>query len=145
MNTKKRKKIKLLIVEDSALVQMMLKEMLKQFKNCIADFAEDGKTALALFNAEYDLILMDIDLPDIDGMTVTSTIRKIEKKHHVPIVAITAHFDEKEYQEKFELVGMNGFSGKPDMVTLQNLIQQYVFSTCTGELAEAYALKQLGF
>lgn len=118
------KTIKLLIVEDNRIVQVALQEMLAQL-GYKADIASDGKTALALYNSQYHLILMDIDLPDIDGITITKVIRTIEKDRHVPIVAMTSHHDERDYQEQFRLAGIDGCSEKPDMTQLQALINKY--------------------
>lgn len=102
--------LKILIVEDSFMVRAALEEMLSQL-GYSADFAQDGKTALALYRSDYHLILMDIELPDIDGITITQTIRSIERDQHVPIVAISSH-TENEFKEKCFSVGMNGYSNK---------------------------------
>ncbi len=126
MNTK-GKTMKLLIVEDNRMVQLALEEMLKSFQNCLADFAEDGKTALDLFSQkiDYDLVLMDINLPDIDGITITKTIRKTEKGRNIPIIAMTSLHEEADYQKQFLSAGMNGSLGKPTMAQLQALIHEY--------------------
>lgn len=117
--------VKLLVVEDNPIVQMAIQTMLGQLGHQ-ADIAGDGKTALALYNADYHLILMDIELPDIDGTTVTQTIRKIERKKSVPIVAMTSHHDEPEWKKKCLDVGMNDVLGKPDQDQLKLLIKKYV-------------------
>src|SRR6185312_3560281 len=118
--------IGLLIVEDNKITQCVLKEMLSNM-GCKADIASDGKTALALYNQNYRLILMDLDLPDINGIEVTKTIRIVEKRKscHVPIVAMTSHADEPEYQDKCLNAGMDGFSGKPNAAQLKSLIETY--------------------
>ncbi len=92
-----------------------------------ADFAENGKSALALYQSDYALILMDIDLPDINGLEVTKKIRLLEKtnKRHVPIIAMTSHSDEPDYQAQVKAVGMDGCSGKPDSAQLKALIETY--------------------
>ena len=118
--------IKILIVEDNFIVQCALKEMLSNLGHK-ADIAGDGKTALALYNDDYCLILMDIDLPDISGLEVTQTIRSVEREKncHVPIIAMTSHSDDPEYQDKFKAAGMDGFSGKPNAAQLKALIETY--------------------
>ena len=118
--------IKLLIVEDNQILQCCLKAMLFNL-GLTADIASDGKTALALYNQNYRLILMDIDLPDINGIEVTKTIRWVEKKKscHVPIIAMTSHAGEPEYEDKCLSAGMDGFSGKPNAAQLKSLIETY--------------------
>src|SRR6185312_11440245 len=94
----------------------------------LADFASDGKTALALYQSHYNLILMDIGLPDFDGIAVTKTIRSIERDKKVPIVAITSHRD-LSYRQKCLMAGMDGYSPKPNQWQLKALIEQYVERT----------------
>lgn len=120
-------KIKILVVEDNMIIQFSLSEMLKNL-GYVADFVEDGKAALVSYCKDYHLILMDIDIPCLNGLEVTQIIRAIEKNHHfenVPIVAITSHFDEPEYKEKCLSVGMNGLSGKPTAEQLEALILKF--------------------
>lgn len=122
-----KQKVKILIVEDNMIVRFSLSEMLKK-PGYAADFVEDGFAALASYCADYHLILMDIDIPCLNGMEVTQIIRAIEKNHHfenVPIVAMTSHFDEPEYKEKCLSVGMNGLSGKPTTEQLEALILKF--------------------
>lgn len=120
--------LKILIVEDNFLTQRVLEHMLTEL-GYSADFAEDGKTALALYGSNYPLILMDIELPDFTGIEVAKVIRKIEEKQqssHIPIIAITSHYDEPEYQEKCREAGMNACSDKPNLAQLKQLITHYV-------------------
>jgi CheY-like chemotaxis protein len=122
-----KQKVKILIVEDNMIVRFFLSEMLKKL-GYFADFVEDGKAALSSYCADYHLILMDLDIPCLNGLEVTQIIRAIEKNHHfesVPIVAITSHFDEPEYKEKCLSVGMNGLSGKPTAEQLEALILKF--------------------
>jgi CheY-like chemotaxis protein len=76
--------------------------------------AEDGETALSKVQKKnYDLIFMDIGLPDIDGYTVTLKIRKRERTtRHTPIVALTANANEPE-KAKAMAAGMDDFYAKP--------------------------------
>ncbi len=116
----------ILIVEDNQMVQLALQAMLSKL-GLKADIVSDGKTALAFYNQNYCLILMDIDLPDMSGVEVTRQIRLLEKlhKHHVPIIAMTSHCDEPDYQAQFKAAGMDGCSGKPDAAQLKALIETY--------------------
>lgn len=124
---KTQKNIKLLIVEDNHLVRLSLEAMLSAL-GYTADFAEDGKTALSAYSSDYQLILMDVDIPYLSGIEVTQIIRAIEKNHrlkNVPIVAMTSHLDEPEYQDQCLSAGMNDICGKPTADQLKALISEY--------------------
>lgn len=78
----------------------------------------DGPSGLAFVNKNTpDLILIDIQLPDIDGYTVTKELRKMESLVNIPIVALTANVM-KEDQERSFAAGCNGFIQKPINVDL---------------------------
>jgi CheY-like chemotaxis protein/signal transduction histidine kinase len=83
----------ILIVEDNEINQQIMKlSLIKLVKN--VDVAENGKIALDMFgHNRYDLILMDIQMPVMNGITATKKIREIEKSinTHTPIIAITAN------------------------------------------------------
>jgi CheY-like chemotaxis protein len=131
-NISKNPSIKILIVEDNFLTQCAIKQMLIELGYC-ADFAEDGKNALALYHPQYKLILMDIELPDFTGIEATKIIRKMEKEQytpHVPIVAMTSHYDEPEYQKKCLAAGMTCCSNKPTLAQLKQWISEYVMDQC---------------
>jgi len=82
--------------------------------DCEVDLAEKGKVAVQLAeDKQYDLIFMDIGLPDIDGYETTKRIRLNElKKTHVPIIALTAHAGEENKKHCID-VGMNAVLTKP--------------------------------
>jgi two-component system aerobic respiration control sensor histidine kinase ArcB len=103
-----------LIVEDNPIAQTVAKSILKQM-NCSAETAENGRKALDLWKANtYDLIFMDIGLPDIDGYEVTRRIRlqELTKKTHVPIIALTAHAGDENKKRCID-AGMNAVLTKP--------------------------------
>ncbi len=104
----------ILVVEDNAIAAAVAQAMLTNL-DCQIDWAIDGKSATQLaYNHEYDLIFMDIGLPDIDGFEVTRRIRlqELNKGVHVPIIALTAHLDENNKQECLKS-GMNAVLTKP--------------------------------
>ena len=82
------------------------------------DAVEDGTDAVARMNEaaedEYDLILMDIQMPKMDGYTATREIRTLSssKKANIPIVAMTANAFEEDRQKAFK-AGMNAHIAKP--------------------------------
>lgn len=107
-------KPRVLVVEDNTIAQIIAKAFLSQC-NCQVDIAIDGQSALSLWKQnEYDLIFMDIGLPDMDGYQVTHHIRvqEIAKNHHTPIIALTAHIGEENKQQCIDS-GMNAVISKP--------------------------------
>ena len=109
-----KRESRILIVEDQLQSSIVVKTILNNF-GCNVDVAKDGQTAIDFFkNNSYDLILMDIGLPDINGYEVTKQIRLYEKSFNtrVPIVALTAHFSEEEKQRCLE-ASMNAIFIKP--------------------------------
>lgn len=103
----------ILVVEDSHIAAQVVTAMLSNM-DCTVDLAEKGKEAVNLAeHTQYDLIFMDIGLPDIDGYEVTKRIRLNElKKHHVPIIALTAHASEDNKKYCID-IGMNAVLTKP--------------------------------
>jgi two-component system, OmpR family, aerobic respiration control sensor histidine kinase ArcB len=115
----------ILLVEDNKIVGRITKDILLKELNCQVDIAETGKDALELIEQKtYDLILMDIGLPDIDGCTVTEQIRAKTSSPNskVPIIAVTAHAEEEEKQRFLE-VGISRVIIKPlDKFVAQSLL-----------------------
>jgi len=105
--------IKVLVVED-AIIASKMAVMALEATGCQADVVENGKEALEKSSKElYDLILLDIGLPDIDGYTVAKEIRnRCDKTAQVPIIALTAH-DDPDAQEKWQEAGINAGVVKP--------------------------------
>ncbi len=105
--------IQILLVEDHPLAQKMTSVVLQSL-NCQVDVAGDGQTALTKAQSkDYDLIFMDVGLPDMDGHAVAMKIREYEQSNrHTPIVALTAHADDAE-KAKAMASGMDGFHVKP--------------------------------
>lgn len=107
--------VRVLIVEDNYVNQLLVKNMLKNFGFANYDSAENGRSALAKLREEmYDIILMDIQMPEMDGYEITREIRtRLSKEiRNVPIIAITADASEKE-KTKAREAGMNDYVVKP--------------------------------
>ncbi len=107
--------VRVLIVEDNKVNQLLLKNMLRKLGFEQADTAENGRKALEfLNNHEYDMVLMDIQMPEMDGYEITREIRsrvRIENRT-IPVIAITADASEKE-KIKAKEAGMNDYVIKP--------------------------------
>jgi len=105
---------KLLIVEDNKINQKILLNVLKNINTHI-DVADNGEEALKKVLEEknqYDMILMDISMPIMDGINATKTIRGNAGCNHIPIVTVTAFTSGLEIGQMFE-VGANAFLTKP--------------------------------
>jgi hypothetical protein len=108
---------KLLIAEDNAVNQMVILGMLKRL-GIQADVANHGGEAVSLYKARplaYDLILMDCEMPELDGYQATEIIRAYEQEQQleaINIVALTAHAM-REQQLRCLKSGMDDFLTKP--------------------------------
>jgi CheY-like chemotaxis protein len=108
----KRKSLRLLVAEDNPSNQKVLVEMLKRL-GYKPDAMADGREVLqALERQDYDLVLMDIRMPEMDGITATREIRKIWPENGPKIIAITAYALEGD-REKCLKAGMDDYISKP--------------------------------
>jgi len=113
-SNRKGKKWRILLVEDDAFMGKLGKVMLERLGLAV-DIATSGAKALELFQKEkYDLLLMDIGLPDMNGYEVTKYVRRQELKNkcHVPIVALSAHSGQ-ECSKCCKEAGMDDILSKP--------------------------------
>jgi CheY-like chemotaxis protein len=105
---------RVLLVEDNAVNRTLAQRLLLK-RGFTVSIAVDGKQAIAaMHNAEFDLILMDIQMPEMDGFEATAEIRKREKLtgRRTPIIALTAHAL-KEDRERCLAAGMDAYVTKP--------------------------------
>ena len=103
---------RVLVVEDHDLNQFLVSHMLAE-AGMVVDMAVDGRIAVDMVKTRvYDLVLMDIQMPVMDGIEATVEIRKIAGLQTLPIVAITANVQAQERQRCFD-AGMDDFLGKP--------------------------------
>jgi len=105
---------KILVVEDVELNQHLARHIMESW-GCVVEIAENGSLAVEKVKAnEYDLVLMDIQMPVMDGMEATRQIRRMndENKAAVPIVALTANAMKAECEIYLKL-GMNDCMAKP--------------------------------
>lgn len=116
----------ILYIEDDANNRMLVRRILS-FENIEvleADNARDG-IRMAVDNPP-DLILMDISMPEMDGLTATEQIRSQSTIAHIPIVALTANVMEGDRERALE-AGCDGYIGKPiDVDTFADQIRNYL-------------------
>jgi len=114
-NHQVKRALKILLVEDNLLNQKFAVATLVREGHTV-DIAENGKVAIEKFqNTGYDLILMDIQMPIMDGIQATLKIREIEQERrnsHMKIVAVTAYALEKD-KSRCLAAGMDDFLAKP--------------------------------
>ncbi|MFT2092190.1 ATP-binding protein [Paraglaciecola sp. 2405UD69-4] len=113
---------RILIAEDNVINQEIIKSML-EVTNADLYFAENGKTAIDMFNLHQpDIVLMDIQMPVMDGKQAFRVIRECNEK--VPIVALTANVMSEDIEE-YKSIGFNDFLGKPfDMQSLYSYLSK---------------------
>jgi two-component system, sensor histidine kinase len=104
---------RLLVVEDNQVNQKVVTAVLRK-RGFVIELANDGKEALEKLESsgDFDLILMDVQMPGLDGLEATRLIRKEERWKHLPIVAMTAHAMSGD-KERCLAAGMNGYISKP--------------------------------
>ncbi|HUO08300.1 MAG TPA: PAS domain S-box protein [Phycisphaerae bacterium] len=109
-----RRGLRVLVVEDNEFNQELAANLLKKWGH-VPVLAGDGKTALDAWEKEpFDLILMDVQMPDMDGFAVTQAIRAKEQatNSHIPIIALTAHAMKGD-RERCLAAGMDAYASKP--------------------------------
>ncbi len=105
------KNIKILVAEDVVLNQLLMKVVLGNF-NFEVDIADNGKIAIEKIKTkQYDLVLMDLHMPEMNGFEATKHIRE-EMKSQIPIVALTADVTQVDI-DKCLAIGMHDYISKP--------------------------------
>ncbi len=125
--------LKVLLAEDNEFNVMVAQDVLSNIIQEIdIDVAGNGEIAVdKVKNKNYDLILMDIQMPEMDGYDATRAIRKMNgEKSSIPIIAMTANVMKAEVDRCFE-AGMNGYISKPfEPAELLNQIKK-IFKTAS--------------
>jgi signal transduction histidine kinase/CheY-like chemotaxis protein len=127
--------LRILLVEDSVFNQKVAVGLLQKYGHTVV-VANHGREALALLDSgDFDLILMDVEMPEMDGLEATAIIREKEKGtgNHVPIVAMTAHAMKGD-RERCLAAGMDDYVSKP-------IRAQQLFDTLASVLADGRGMK----
>jgi len=124
--------LRVLLVEDNSVNVLVSEGMLAQL-GCIVSHAEDGQLAVDQYREmRFDLVLMDVRMPVMDGLAATRAIREIEAgtDRHVPIIALTAGALSQEREACFES-GMDDYLVKPfsKSALRETLFRRFGFSS----------------
>jgi two-component system cell cycle response regulator DivK len=117
---------KILYIEDNPQNMRLVRKILKHAGYDVIE-AEDGASGLKVAIDEMpDLILMDINLPDIDGLEVTAQLKKNSAMQAIPIIALTANAMVGDREKALE-AGCDGYLPKPiNRQELLNVVQEFV-------------------
>ena len=120
---------RILVAEDNSISTKVIRGMLGKL-NLQPDTASNGEEALeAMKSQRYDLVLMDCEMPILDGFSATAQLRAWEMGHQrvrTPVVALTAHIL-SEHKERARLAGMDGHMAKPiELSQLREVIEHWV-------------------
>ena len=113
-NSAAEKTFRILVAEDDMLASHLIREMLN-WHGLEMEPARTGQEAVELWeNGSYDMILMDLQMPRLDGISATRMIREKERERggHTPIVAMTANTFEED-RERCVAAGMDAYLTKP--------------------------------
>ncbi len=125
-----RQKLKILLVEDIFINQQMATILLNNWGHSVV-VANNGKEAVSALEKEpFDLVLMDIQMPKMDGFEATAIIRRKEQEthRHIPIIAVTAHAMEGDRKRCID-AGMDDYVAKP--IAAQKLFAAIEFNMLT--------------
>lgn len=128
--------LRILVAEDHYLSQKVIRGMLSKL-GLQCDIASNGKEALAMAeHTRYDLVLMDCEMPEMDGFETTRRIREREKENGlppIPVIALTAHIL-KEHKERSFAAGMNAHLPKPvELEVLRETLVQFTTPDAIGK------------
>ncbi len=119
---------KIIVAEDSSVIQNLTKRILS-IQNYQITSVKNGQQVLDKLEADdYDLILLDINMPVMDGMECARTIRAMENetKSKIPIIAITGNAKNYSMQD-FKDVGINDYLPKPlNYDAMVELVKEYI-------------------
>jgi two-component system, sensor histidine kinase and response regulator len=130
-----RSGLRILLAEDNEINQAVASAMLQHQGHAVA-IARNGKEALAaLARQAFDLVLMDVQMPEMGGLEATATLRRIEQQtgQHMPVIALTAHTMKGDRERCLE-AGMDGYLCKPIHT---DEIRRQVASVLTRSVADA--------
>jgi|GEM_PF-980417 len=134
----RRLKGKILLVEDNLINQQVARELLEGF-GLLVVIAENGELALQkIQQTKFDLVFMDIQMPVMDGLQTTRSIRAIPQYQKLPIIAMTAHAVEGDKERCLD-AGMDDYMSKP--IDPEKLLETLINWLGEGEIDNVYQSK----
>jgi two-component system, cell cycle response regulator DivK len=117
---------RILYIDDDDANRMLVRRILAA-EGMNVEEARNARTGIEMaLNDPPDLILMDVSMPDMDGLTATRTIRATPDISHIPIVALTANVMQGDREKSLD-AGCDGYIGKPiDVDTFAEEISQFL-------------------
>ena len=116
--------LNILVVDDNRVIRELVTRQLAKL-GCQSETAVDGKDALDKLSLKtYDVVLMDVQMPEMDGITATQELRRLEKESgkHTTVIALTGHGSRLECIE----AGMDDYIAKPmNIATLKGTLQRW--------------------
>lgn len=120
--------LRVLVVEDNKVNQLLATSLLRK-AGASSEVAENGVVAIARLERgprDFDVVLMDVQMPELDGLETTRALRRRAAFEKTPIVALTAHALEEE-RDRCLAAGMNAYLSKPiEVVTFYATLRQYL-------------------
>lgn len=129
--TPERNAVRILVADDFEDTREVMKLVLEMRGNVVVQ-ASDGRQAVEMATRGHlDLILMDLDMPVMDGITATRELRSRRKTRDVPIVAMSAHFAHGDWDDRALAAGCNECLAKPlDFESLDSVLSHYRPQEC---------------
>ena len=120
------KKGTILYVEDNPDNRSLIRRVLESEDYVVIEAVNAGQALENLENGNIDLVLMDINMPDMDGYTLTAKIKAVQKFTKIPIVAVTANVMRGDREKSLE-AGADGYIQKPiDIDILSQQIERFM-------------------
>ena len=106
--------LRVLLAEDNVVNQRLAARLMEKRGHTVVGVSTGREALAALAKEPFDLVLMDVQMPDMDGLEATTAIRRWEQEtsRHVPIIAMTAHTMQGD-EERCRAAGMDGYVSKP--------------------------------
>jgi two-component system sensor histidine kinase/response regulator len=120
--------LSILVAEDNPVNQKLVTRLLERRGHCVKVVANGREALNSLEQGTYDLVLMDVQMPEMDGFEATGEVRKREKQagFRTPIIALTAHAMKGD-RERCLAAGMDGYLSKPIRAKeLDDLLENYL-------------------